>query len=453
MNHDLEMARLLAAQAEQAGGRAYFVGGYVRDAVLHRENKDIDIEIHGLAPERLEAILDSLGERTVMGTSFGVYGLRHYGLDIAMPRSETKNGRGHRDFAICVDPFLGTKKAAQRRDFTINAMMQDVLTGEIIDHFGGLDDLRSGVIRHVSDASFVEDPLRVLRGAQFAARFGFALAPDTAALCARMDLTALAKERIMEELCKALLKAEKPSIFFDTLAGMGQLRDWFPEVEALIGVQQEPAHHPEGDVYTHTMLVLDQAAKLRTQAAYPLGLMLAALCHDFGKPQATKMIDGKIRAFDHENLGVPLAAQFIARLSAEVRLHKYVANMVRLHMRPNSLYYMKSGKKAYMKLLDQSIEPGDLLLLAKADHCGRGGHEDDYGEIEQTLQNALHAYRELMNAPAVRGEDLIREGMKPGKAMGAALAFAHQLHLRGISRENALAQTLAYVRELEKQNS
>jgi len=452
MNKDLDMARRLASAVEQAGGRAYYVGGFVRDAVLHRDNKDIDIEIHGLIPEQLEAILDSLGERTVMGASFGVYGLKHYGLDIAMPRSETKNGRGHRDFTICVDPFLGTEKAARRRDFTINAMMQDVLTGEIIDHFGGLDDLRNGVIRHVNDASFVEDPLRVLRAAQFAARFRFSVAPDTAALCSQMDLTELARERIMEELCKALLKAEKPSIFFDTLAGMHQLHDWFPEIEALIGVEQEAAHHPEGDVYTHTMLVLDQAAKLRDSAVYPLGLMLSALCHDFGKPLATKVIDGRIRAFDHENLGVPVASRFIARLSAEVRLHKYIANMVKLHMRPNSLFYMKSGKKAYMKLLDQSVEPGDLLLLAKADHCGRGGHENDYDKIEQTLQSALQAYRELMDMPAVRGEDLIKAGMKPGKTMGAALAYAHKLHLSGTCKDSALAQTLAYARELEKQN-
>lgn len=443
MNRDLEMARRLAASVQEAGGRAYFVGGYVRDAVLHRENKDIDIEIHGLTPARLESILDSLGERTVMGASFGVYGLKHYDLDIAMPRSETKTGRGHRDFTVDVDPFLGTKKAAQRRDFTVNALMQDVLTLEIVDHFGGLEDLRQGVIRHVNDDTFIEDPLRVLRAAQFAARFGFSIAPETMSLCAGMDLTALASERIMEEMCKALLKARRPSVFFDILREMNQLHDWFPEVLSLIGVEQEAQFHPEGDVYTHTMLVLDQAAALRGRAVYPLGLMLSALCHDFGKVQATSVIDGRIRALGHENLGVPAAQAFICRLSSEVRLKKYVLNMVKLHMRPNALCYMHSGHYAYMKLLDESVEPSDLLLLARADHCGRTGHENDYDELEKTLSDALRRYQALMQQPFVRGEDLIRAGMKPGKAMGEALAFAHRQRLRGVPKDQALRNTLA----------
>lgn len=443
MNKDLDMARRLAEEVRSAGGNAYFVGGFVRDAVMGRDNKDIDIEVHGLTPPELEAILDRLGERTVMGASFGVYGLRHYNLDIAMPRSETKSGRGHKDFTIFVDPFLGTQKAAMRRDFTINAMMQDVLTGEIIDHFSGLDDLKRGVIRHVSGSSFAEDPLRVLRAAQFAARFGFSIAPDTMEICAGMDLTALASERVMDELCKALLKAPKPSVFFDVLRDMHQLGGWFPEVLALIGVEQEAKYHPEGDVYTHTMLVLNQAAALREQAIYPLGLMFSALCHDFGKPQATRVIDGRIRAFDHENLGVPLAQAFISRLSSEVRLKKYVVSMVKLHMRPNSLFHMESGRHAYMKLLDLSVEPADLLLLAKADHCGRTGHESDYGSIESSLQSMLHTYRELMSLPAVRGEDLIAAGMKPGKAMGEALSFARRLQLRGVPKAQALSQTLA----------
>lgn len=452
MNKNLDMARRLAAEVRQAGGNAYFVGGFVRDTVMGRENKDIDIEIHGLTPRALEEILDSLGERTVMGASFGVYGLRHYDLDIAMPRSETKNGRGHKDFTIFVDPFLGTQKAAMRRDFTVNALMQDVLTGEIIDHFSGLDDLRRGVIRHVSDSSFAEDPLRVLRAAQFAARFGFSVAPETMALCAGMDLTALASERIMEELCKALLKAPKPSVFFDVLRDMHQLDDWFAEVSALIGVEQEKKYHPEGDVYTHTMLVLDQAAALRAQAEYPLGLMLSALCHDFGKPQATQVIDGRIRAFNHENLGVPIAEAFISRLSSQTRLKKYVGNMVALHMRPNSLYHMHSGRHAYMKLLDLSVSPSDLLLLAKADHLGRTGYEHNYDEVELALRGMLNTYRDLMSRPAVRGEDLIAAGMKPGKAMGEALAFAHNQHLRGVPKEQALRNTLIHVSSMTLQS-
>ena len=437
----------LAQHAAQAGGRAYFVGGYVRDHVMGRENKDIDIEVHGLEPAQLREILSGLGELVEMGASFGVYGLRHFDLDIAMPRCETKSGRGHRDFDIFVDPQLGTYKAAMRRDFTVNAMMQDVLTGEIIDYFGGMEDLRAGVIRHVNDQSFAEDPLRVLRAAQFASRFGFTVAPETVRLCAQMELDTLACERVMEEMCKALLKAERPSVFFDVLREMGQLDVWFPEIEALIGVEQEPRFHPEGDVYTHTMMVIDQAAKLRGSAAYPLGLMMAALCHDFGKPQATREIDGRIRAFSHETMGVEPAMALIERLSKQVRLKKYVANMVRLHMRPNSLFHMKSGRKAYMKLLDEALEQGDLLLLAKADHCGRTGHEADYGEIEEKLSSELDAYRERMKEPFVTGADLLSAGMKPGQEMGQALAYARKMHLSGDDKEKALAKTLAFMRD------
>ena len=162
---DVEMAKKLAEAVDRLGGCSYFVGGYVRDLIMGDAGKDIDIEIHGLTPDQLKCILDSLGQRLDIGESFGIFGLKGYSLDIAMPRKETCRGRGHRDFDVFVDPHIGTLGAAKRRDFTINAMMQNVLSGEIIDHFGGRDDLKSGIIRHVNDESFAEDPLRVLRGA------------------------------------------------------------------------------------------------------------------------------------------------------------------------------------------------------------------------------------------------------------------------------------------------
>ena len=232
--HDFEMARRIALEVERQGGRVYFVGGYVRDHVLGRENKDIDIEVHGVTPQQLRDILDGIGERTQMGASFGIYGLHHCDLDIAMPRAE--GSRGGKDFDDAAAPFIGTLRAARRRDFTINALMQDVLTGEIVDHFGGLEDIRTGVIRHVAEETFVEDPLRVLRAAQFAARLGFEVAEETIALCKTIDLSVLAFERVLEELAKAMMKAPRPSVFFEVLACMEQLDVWFPEVKALRGV-------------------------------------------------------------------------------------------------------------------------------------------------------------------------------------------------------------------------
>ena len=187
---DKEMARRVAEQVARRGGRTFYVGGFVRDALLQRDNKDVDIEVHGITPACLKEILDSLGQRLTIGESFGIFNLKGYDLDIAMPRKEEARGSGHRDFDIFVDPFIGTEAACRRRDFTFNALMQDVLTGEIVDHFGGAEDLEKGILRHVNDVSFAEDPLRVLRAAQFAARFEFTVAEETVALCSRMQLSA-----------------------------------------------------------------------------------------------------------------------------------------------------------------------------------------------------------------------------------------------------------------------
>ncbi len=442
-NRDCRMALRIAKAVAEAGGRTFYVGGCVRDWISGIDNKDIDIEIHGVTPEKLALILDSLGKRTQMGSSFGIYGMRGYDIDIAMPRKETAIGRGHKDFEVYVDPFLGTKKAAVRRDFTMNALMQDVLSGEIVDHFGGVKDLKAGVLRHVKAETFVEDPLRVLRAAQFAARFGFKVAEETRELAKTMDLRPLARERIMEELKKGLLKSEHPSVFFEEMDAMEQMEVWFPEVKKLQGVEQNPQHHPEGDVWIHTMMTLDMAASLRKQAKEPLGLMLAALTHDFGKVSSSKMVDGKVRSIGHDKEGVAPARSFMKRITNESKLIKYVLNMTALHMRPLALYTGKAKNKSYFVLFDKSVEPDDLLLLSKADYNGRKEIEANL-DMEACLKEKLEAYRELMDQPSVMGADLIAAGMRPGPEFSDLLAFAHNLHLSGVNKEDALKQTLAY---------
>lgn len=444
---DMEAARAIARQAAALGGRTYYVGGFVRDRLLGRENTDVDIEVHGLTPQQLEEILDGLGGRLEMGASFGIYGLKGYGLDIAMPRRERAIGRGHRDFDVTVDPFLGTEQAARRRDFTINALMEDVLTGRVLDHFHGVRDLRRGVLRHVDDRTFPEDPLRVLRGAQFAARFGFTAAPETIALCRGIDLSALPPERVEGELRKALLQAERPSLFFEILRDMGQLSHWFPEVEALIGVPQEPRFHREGDVWTHTMLVLDHAAALRSRARQPFPFMLAALCHDLGKPAATEYVRGRIHAYDHESAGVPLVDALVRRIVGDKAAAAYVRNMVQLHMKPNALVGADASVKASNRMFDRSIEPEDLILLASAD--GRGTHSLwPWEDTEPWLRQRLALYRELMARPQVTGADLIAAGLTPDSRFRELLAYAHKLHLAAVPRDSALKQTLAYARKL-----
>ena len=446
-----ELTYTLASAVAAAGGRAYFVGGYVRDRLLGRENKDMDIEVHGLPIETLEAILDSLGERTLMGASFGVYGLKHYDIDIALPRKETATGRGHRDFRVDADPFLGCEKAAERRDFTVNAMMEDVLSGEMLDFFGGREDLQKGVLRHVSAEHFVEDPLRVLRAAQFAARFGFAVDAETMQLCSTMDLSALPKERVMEEVKKALLKAEKPSVFFTTLREMGQLSLWFPELEALIGVPQSARFHPEGDVWNHSMAVLDQAAKLRDRAREPLGLMLAALCHDFGKAATTDLTDEHHHAYQHEQAGLVPGKTFRKRLTADKKLGGYIYSMTLQHMRPNKMADMGSKQKKWNHLFDESVCPEDLLLLVKADYLGCGGTtEEEYRTRELRARQALDAYRALMEKPCVMGRDLQEAGIEPGEQYKELLAYAQKLRLAGIEKEQALKAVLALAKRKKK---
>ncbi|MBR4766097.1 MAG: HD domain-containing protein [Clostridia bacterium] len=440
------IAEKIAALVRELGGRTYYVGGMVRDELLGIENKDADIEVHGITPAQLESILDSLGEKLKIGASFGIYGLRGYDIDIAMPRTEQATGRGHRDFEVFVDPFLGVQKAAMRRDFTVNALMKDVLTGEITDSFGGIDDLKNGVLRHVNDKTFVEDPLRALRACQFAARFGFEIAPETVEIMKTMSLDALAKERVLGELKKALLKAERPSVFFEELRKEEQLDFWFPELKTLIGLEQPLNWHPEGDVFNHTMLVLDAAASLKDGAENRSGFMLAALCHDFGKATTQKNENGKITFYGHETAGIPITETFLRRLTDETDLIKYTLNLCKLHMRPNQLAAFNSGQKALNRLFYQCVDPQGLVLLAKADALGCKGRELNPA-IQEYLQNGLAEYNKTMEKPAVLGADLIKAGLTPGAYFSELLDYATKLRLAGTEKENALTQTLAYAKQ------
>ena len=445
-NKNLVMTEKIAARVAQKGGRTFFVGGYVRDKVMGKENKDIDIEIHGVTPECLGEILDGLGKRTEMGADFGIFGLKGYDVDIAMPRKEEATGRGHKDFTVYVDPFLGTEKAAKRRDFTMNALMEDVLTGELIDHFGGVEDIRNGVIRHVNSLTFVEDPLRVLRAAQFAARFGFRVADETVRLSKTMDLSALARERILGELEKALLKADTPSVFFEEMRKMDQLSVWFPEMLLLVGMMQNPRYHPEGDVWNHTMLVLDQAAGLKNKSSNPMGFMLVALTHDFGKVITTEEKDGVLRSIGHEKEGLPMIRTFLKRITNETKLIKYVLNMAELHMQPYQLAKQKSAKKSTNKMFDRSIDPAGLIEFVKADHMGRTGSVPDE-EADHFLEERLKVFYDTMEKPYVMGADLVAAGLKPGPNFSEILAFSHKLRLAGVNKEDALRQTLAFVKK------
>ncbi len=444
---DMALAREIARRAADVGGRAMLVGGVVRDALLGAACKDIDMEVYGMAPQALKALLSGLGEVVEKGASFGVYGLAHSNLDVAMPRRERRTGDRHTDFDVSVDPSLSFEAASMRRDFTINAMLRDALTGELIDLWGGQADLAARRIRHVNDRTFPEDALRVFRAAQFAARLDGTIAPETVALCAGMDVTRLSVERVFDELCKALLKANRPSVFFRALRCMDHLKEYFPEIEACVGARQNPAYHPEGDVFEHTMLVLDSAAALRERARWPLGFMVAALMHDLGKPMATAVQpDGKITSYGHEVLGLEVCERQLRRLTNHAKLIEYAKNMMWLHMRPNVLAQCRSKKKKTRQMFDLSVCPEDLILLSRADASGK--LDAPYDEANEAFLNErLEDYRQVMARPMVTGKDLLAAGLAPGPDFARWLDRAKQLHFAGQDKTRALRQVLGEIKK------
>jgi len=447
--NDINMAEMIAQRVRELGGKCFYVGGFVRDLLLGKENKDVDIEVHGVTPAQLEGILDSVGERISIGESFGIYALKGYSLDIAMPRRESQIGLGHKDFEVIVDPFIGIDRAALRRDFTINAMMQDVLSGEISDFYSGKYDVDHKIIRHVNSSTFIEDPLRVLRAAQFAARFGFTVAEETVFLCKNMDLSHLAKERVEAEIKKALLKSKSPSTFFTVLREMEQLDVWFPELKDLIGVQQNPKHHAEGDVWTHTMMVLDQAVQYRENVQNPFAFMLSVLTHDMGKAVCTEMVNGEIHAYNHESLGLPLAETFITRLTSETDVLKYVLNLTEMHMKPNMLAADCASIKKTNKMFDKAIDPDALIAIAVCDGLGKIAPRE-YVSYDNFFESRLSIYREYMSRPYVMGRDLVEAGIAPSPRYTDYLNYAHKLRLAGITKESALKQTLSYALKMER---
>lgn len=443
---ELNLAKEIAKKVNSKGGHAYFVGGYVRDKIRNISNDDIDIEIHGLSADDLEEILSLFGHVNKLGKSFGIYKIEHSNLDIALPRSEKKIGIGHRGFDVDIDPFLGTKTASKRRDFTINSIMEDILTSEIIDHYQGIEDLNMGIIRHVDDNSFVEDPLRVLRACQFSSRFGFQIAKETIELCKKINLKELSKERVFLELSKALEKSEKPSTFFENLDKMGHLDYWFREVKEMSYIEQSPIHHSEGNVYIHTMMVVDAASKYKDRVDSPLAFMLAALCHDMGKIESTQVIDGKIHSYHHEIVGIEVAKRFLNRLTNDKFIHSYVANMTEHHMKPNMYANDNSKISSTNRMFFKSLDPIGLIYLAMADDEGRKNVNTKVSP-EKYLFERLEIFKDYMARPYVEGKDLLKYDFIPKEMYGKILEFSNKLRMSGVEKSLALSQTLAFAKQ------
>ncbi len=412
-----------------AGGKPILVGGCVRDRLMGISSKDFDIEVYGMSAESLEHVLQKLGPVHAVGKSFGVFKIANF--DVSLPRTENKDGRGHRGFVVQSDPDLSFEQASARRDFTVNAMGIDLQTGELLDAHGGQADLKAGVLRHVSDA-FDEDPLRVLRACQFAARLEFTIHPDTIRKCHNLqpELSTLPKERIGEEMRK-LMMAAKPSLGLQALLDTKAL-SLFPELEALIGCQQDPTWHPEGDVWVHTLMVVDEAAKLSDSLLIRLG----ALCHDLGKPPTTKFEDGRWRSKNHEAAGVPPTRNFLHRLALAEDMIDEVCQLVAEHLKPMQLYKIRDQiSDAAIRRLSTRVNISNLCLVSKADFLGRTT-EDAQAGIDPSVDWLLEKAEELAVAarapePILQGKHLIEQGIKPGPAMGRLLKKGYEAQLEG----------------------
>jgi len=451
------IANVIAA----AGGRAMLVGGCVRDELMAVAHKDWDVEVYGIAPDKLRGILDAFGDVNIVGEAFTVYKIGE-DLDVSIPRRERKTGKGHRGFIVEGDPEMSFEEACSRRDFTINAILKDPLTGEIVDPTGGREDLEKRIIRHVSSATFAEDSLRVLRAAQFAARFEFDIAPETVAICKTIDVTDLPRERVWGELEKILLKAQSPSIGLKWLYDLGVVRQIFPELQSLVDVPQEPEWHPEGNVDLHTMMVADEARKLIDDLPYEkkVTVMLAAVAHDLGKPPTTKFFDGRWRSHNHDEAGIEPTMSFLDRLGIYTingyDVRHQVVQLVKYHLKPGEFYKAESkspvGDGAFRRLA-RKVEPDLLYRVAKADSLGRNPEwlppEKRFGSEAQEW--FIQKVRELeiekkAPDPILMGRHLIDLGLEPSPKFKQVLDAVYERQLDG--KISTVDEALAAAKEL-----
>ncbi len=437
--------KLLLTAIKEAGGRALLVGGSVRDHILGIDAIDLDIEVYGLESETLERILCDRFTVKAVGKSFGIFKVvveqseETQVFDVALPRTENKNAPGHKGFVVTCDPNMSFAQASLRRDFTINAMAIDLENNHLIDPHGGLNHLQEKRLRHVSSA-FSEDPLRVLRAAQFCARFDLFLDNETRDLCIELkdELHTLSRERIYTEF-KKLVFAQKPSIGLTVLRET-QALELFPELSALIDCAQDATWHPEGDVWIHTLMVTDEAVKLIENLGFDddtkLKVMLGAMCHDLGKPATTVIIDGKIKSPGHESKGIEPTLSFLDRMGCPQKLHDDIAALVAEHLKPFQLYNKRDEvSDGAIRRLASRVDTDLLVLVSQADFLGRttaealAGHDPSAPWLTARIKEVLGTQKKP--EPIILGRHLIDLGLKPGVGFRDILATAFEAQLDG----------------------
>jgi tRNA nucleotidyltransferase (CCA-adding enzyme) len=426
----------IARAVRDAGGRALVVGGWTRDRLLGLDSKDLDVEVFGLPADRLRALLERFGRVEAVGESFAVFKIGE--IDVSLPRRESKTGRGHKGFTVEGDPTLSVEDAARRRDFTINAISQDPLTGEWIDPFHGRADLESRILRVVDRRTFPDDSLRVLRAVQLAARFELTVDEDTKTLCRSIPLDDLPPERIWGEIEKLLLRAPRPSVGFAIALELGVVDRLWPELKAVVGCPQEPDWHPEGDVWVHTLMVIDEARRqiADLDRGRAIAVMLGAVCHDLGKPSTTAVIDGRIRSLGHEEAGVAPAAAVLDRLNVQsiggVDVRGTVLGMVAHHLKPGSFVRpdARAGDGAFRRLALR-VDLELLARVARADCLGRTGGFD-CSAMDRFVERARAlGVEHAPPRPIVMGRHLLELGVEPGPRMGEILRQIYDRQLDG----------------------
>lgn len=443
----LDVVKNIASEVRRAGGRALLVGGPVRDQLLGRAVEDFDLETFGLTAKQIEHIASRFGSVKSVGQIFGILKVRvgQHEIDLAAPRRERKVAPGHRGFEVAIDPHLSVEEAARRRDFTINAIYQDPLTDEIIDHFHGQADLQNKLLRVVDPETFVEDPLRVLRAFQFAARFELTVDPDTQKLLHAMlpSVAELPPDRLRQEWIKLCLQAKRPSIGFNLALAIGYFHRW-PEFELMKKALQGVTEHPEGDVWVHTMMAVDKAVMIAERDLLTddsrLVTVLAAFCHDVGKPATMRREGDRITAHGHAQAGVEPARRWLVSQGFPDHVVAPALNLVRDHMVLHELF--ESDKRAPVtdgairrmlrKLHPASIQ--QLVTVGEADFLGRGpwinhGREvwpSHYPRKTWFLNRLARAKLTDDPPPIIQGRDLIALGWKPGPSFSPVIEAAEK---------------------------
>lgn len=421
------------------GGEVYIVGGSVRDDILQLHNSyDIDVEVYHLSYQQLYDILSQYGQVNTFGKSFAIMQLKslpHY--DFALPRKEKKTGTKHQDFDIIIDPDLPKEKAILRRDLTMNALMYDVQNNQIIDLCHGLDDIENKVIRCVNEDTFQEDPLRVLRIAQFVSRFEMQVEEKTKKLCQQMVqkhmLDHLSIERQYQEYCKILMSS-RPSLGFMFLKDIGALPQYLYH---LTQTQQRLDYHPEGDVFNHTMLVVDIAALCKDKVDEPLSFMWSCLLHDIGKPLVTTP-EG--HAPKHNEVGLDVFKE--VKIIQSKKQREYISTMIMYHMHLMNMARNHSRDIKYLrllKLIDQKVSLNDLIWISCCDKLGRGRVAyEQYYDFWEYINDKIDRLGSQAQRPLVTGKDLLDIGFLPDDQMKLLLDEAYDLRLQGLNKEKIL---------------